>query len=38
MIEDKLKLSGEIIAASDEGWITEMNNNELMNLFRMAGK
>jgi superfamily II DNA or RNA helicase len=32
MIEEKQKLSGDIIAASGENWITEMNNNELMKL------
>ena len=37
MIEDKLKLSGDIITSSGENWITEMNDRELMRLFRMAG-
>jgi len=35
MIEEKQKLSGDIIAASGENWITEMNNDELMKLFRL---
>jgi non-specific serine/threonine protein kinase len=35
MIEEKQKLSGDIIAASGENWITEMNNTELMNLFKL---
>jgi len=37
MIEEKQKLSGDIIAPSDktESWITEMNNDELMKLFRL---
>ena len=35
MIEEKQKLAGEIIAASGENWITEMNNDELMNLFKL---
>jgi non-specific serine/threonine protein kinase len=35
MIEDKLKLSGELIASSGENWITEMDSKELMNLFRL---
>ena len=32
MIEEKQKLSGDIIAASGESWITEMNNDQLMKL------
>ena len=35
MIEEKQKLSGDIIASSGENWITEMNNDELMTLFRL---
>ncbi|MCL2320574.1 MAG: DEAD/DEAH box helicase, partial [Oscillospiraceae bacterium] len=35
MIEDKLKLSGDIIEASGESWITEMSNKELMDLFSL---
>jgi len=35
MIEDKLKLSSELIAGSGENWITEMSNKELMNLFSL---
>ena len=35
MIEDKLKLSGELIAGSGENWITEMSSKELLNLFRL---
>ncbi|MCL2747629.1 MAG: DEAD/DEAH box helicase [Oscillospiraceae bacterium] len=35
MIEEKQQLSGDIIAASGENWITEMNNDQLMNLFRL---
>jgi len=38
MIEDKLKLSGDIIEASGENWITEMSNKQLMELFRMTGE
>lgn len=36
MIEDKQQLAGEIIADSGENWITEMGNNELIELFRLA--
>ena len=38
MIEDKIKLSGDIIEASGENWITEMSNAELMEIFRMSGE
>ncbi|MDR0372468.1 MAG: DEAD/DEAH box helicase [Nitrososphaerota archaeon] len=37
MIEEKVKLSGDIIGASGENWITEMSNSELMKIFRMSG-
>ena len=36
MIEDKLKLSGELIASSGENWITEMTSRELINLFTLS--
>ena len=35
MIEDKLKLSDELIAGSGENWITEMSNKDLLDLFRL---
>jgi non-specific serine/threonine protein kinase len=35
MIEDKQKMAGDIVAASGEGWITEMSNAELMKLFTL---
>jgi len=35
MIEEKQKLSADIIASSGENWITEMNNDELMKLFAL---
>jgi non-specific serine/threonine protein kinase len=35
MIEEKQKLSGDLIAASGENWITEMSNKELTQLFRL---
>jgi len=37
MIEDKNQLAGEIIAASGENWITEMDNHQLMDLFALKG-
>ena len=36
MIEDKTKLTKEIIPDIQESWITEMDNNQLMNLFRLT--
>ncbi len=36
MIEDKLKLSGDIIASTGENWITEMSNDELIDLFKLV--
>jgi non-specific serine/threonine protein kinase len=35
MIEDKLKLSGDLITASGENWITEMSGEELIKLFKL---
>jgi non-specific serine/threonine protein kinase len=36
MLEDKSRLSQEIIASSGENWITEMKNDELMDLFKLS--
>ncbi len=36
MLEDKTKLSQEVIADSGDAWITEMKNDELMDLFTLA--
>ncbi len=36
MIEDKVKLSKDIIPDVQENWITEMDNKELMELFRLV--
>jgi non-specific serine/threonine protein kinase len=38
LIEEKQKLSGDILSASGEQWITEYNNDELMNLFALGGE
>lgn len=38
MIEDKVKLSGEILSGAGEKWITEYNNDELMQLFSLGGE
>jgi SNF2 family DNA or RNA helicase len=36
MIEDKVRLSSEIIPDMQESWITEMDNNQLMDLFKLS--
>jgi non-specific serine/threonine protein kinase len=36
MLEDKTRLSGEVIASSGEGWITELDNDQLIELFRLS--
>jgi len=36
LIEEKSKLANDIIAASGEAWITEMDNNQLMELFTLV--
>ncbi|NLX90171.1 MAG: DEAD/DEAH box helicase [Firmicutes bacterium] len=36
MIEEKSKLANDIIAASGESWITELDNNQLMELFTLV--
>ncbi len=38
MIEEKQKLAGDILSSAGEKWITELNNEELMGLFRLGGK
>ncbi|MPW24383.1 ATP-dependent helicase [Alkalibaculum sp. M08DMB] len=37
MIEEKQHLSGDIIQSSGENWITELSNNQLMELFTLGG-
>jgi len=37
IIEEKQKLSGDILSASGEQWITEYNNEELMKIFALGG-
>jgi non-specific serine/threonine protein kinase len=36
MLEEKARLSSEVIAASGEGWITELENDQLMDLFSLS--
>lgn len=38
MIEEKQKLAGDIIGSSGEKWITELDNRELMELFKLGGE
>ena len=37
IIEGKEKLARDIISGSDENWILNMNNKDLINLFRFGG-
>lgn len=36
MIEDKTSLAGEVVATNDESWMTEMNDNELLDMFSLT--
>jgi non-specific serine/threonine protein kinase len=36
MIEDKIKMTQEIIPDLNEAWITELNNQQLLDLFRLT--
>jgi non-specific serine/threonine protein kinase len=36
MIEDKSRMSDEVITTGDERWITELENNQLMELFSLG--
>ncbi|MBW1707539.1 MAG: DEAD/DEAH box helicase [Deltaproteobacteria bacterium] len=36
MLEDKSKLSQDVIGGTGEGWITEMKNDEIMDLFKLS--
>ena len=36
MLEEKSRLSEEIIASTGDGWITEMKNDELLEMFKLA--
>ncbi|MDR2532023.1 MAG: DEAD/DEAH box helicase [Oscillospiraceae bacterium] len=38
MLAEKQKMADDIIADSGEKWVTELNNNELMSLFRLEVK
>jgi non-specific serine/threonine protein kinase len=36
MLEDKARLAGAVITAGGEGWITELDNNHLLELFSLG--
>jgi non-specific serine/threonine protein kinase len=36
MLEAKARLAGEVVTAGGEGWITELDNEELLDLFRLG--
>jgi non-specific serine/threonine protein kinase len=36
MLEEKSRLSQDVIASTGDSWITEMKNDELMDLFKLA--
>ncbi len=36
MLEEKSRLSQDVIAGTGGGWITEMKDNELIDLFRLT--
>jgi hypothetical protein len=36
MLEEKARLSGEVIVSGGEGWITELDNDQLLDLFRLS--
>ncbi len=38
MISDKQKLAGDILATSGENWISDLNNDQLMDIFSLGGK
>jgi non-specific serine/threonine protein kinase len=37
LIEEKQKLSGDILSTSGEQWITEYNNEALLKMFALGG-
>jgi non-specific serine/threonine protein kinase len=37
ILEEKRKLSGDILGSAGEQWITEYSNEELMQLFSLGG-
>lgn len=38
MIEEKQKMAGDILGSAGEQWITELDNEELLNLIRLGGE
>lgn len=37
MIEEKQKMAGDILSSAGEQWITELDNEELLNLLKLGG-
>ncbi len=38
IIQDKQKLSGDILSSGGEQWITEFSNEQLMEIFALGGE
>jgi hypothetical protein len=36
MLEEKSKLSQDVIASTGDSWMTEMKNDELMDIFKLS--
>ena len=36
MLEDKTRMSEEVMASGGEAWITELDNDQLLDLFRLS--
>jgi hypothetical protein len=36
MLVDKARMSSEVIASSGEGWITELDNDQILGPFRLG--
>ncbi len=36
MLEEKSRLSEEVIASTGDRWITEMKNDELLDMFKLS--
>jgi SNF2 family DNA or RNA helicase len=36
MLEEKTRMSEEVMAAGGEAWITELDNDQLLDLFRLS--
>jgi SNF2 family DNA or RNA helicase len=36
MLEEKTRMSEEVMASSGEGWITELDNDQLLDVFSLS--